>query len=182
MAGSRSQTWVALLRGINLGARNKVSMAGLRELFSDLGTEDVTTYVQSGNVVFRSAGSRAALTEAIEKEIRKRFGLDVTVLLRTKAELARLVAGNPFAKQSDPTKVHVTFLAEAPERGRARELDKQEFEPDEFRVTREAVYLHCPKGYGRSKLSNTFFEKQLGVRATTRNWRTVATLAELAKA
>ncbi len=177
----RSQTWVALLRGVNLGSHNKVSMAALRELFSDLGAEDVATYVQSGNVVFRSARSRAALTKAIEGEIRKRFGLDVTVVLRTKAELAKLVAGNPFEKQSDPTKLHVSFLVQAPERGRTRELEKQEFEPDEFRVTRDAVYLHCPKGYGRSKLSNAFFEKQLGVRATTRNWRTVATLAEMAK-
>jgi uncharacterized protein (DUF1697 family) len=178
---ARKQTWVALLRGINLGSHNKVSMAELRDLFADLGAEDVKTYVQSGNVVFRSARGRAALTKAIEQEIHKRLGLDVTVLLRTKPELTKLVAGNPFAKQSDPTKVHVTFLGKAPARGRIRELEQQEFEPDEFRVTRDAVYLHCPKGYGRSKLSNAFFEKQLGVRGTTRNWRTVATLADMAK-
>jgi uncharacterized protein (DUF1697 family) len=177
---ARKQTWIALLRGVNLGSHNKIGMGDLRELFADIGAEDVQTYVQSGNVVFRSAKTRAALTKAIGSAIRKRFGLDVTVVMRTKAELARLVKGNPFTKQSDPTKVHVTFLAEAPKRGRAGELEKQKFEPDEFRVAREAVYLHCPKGYGRSKLSNAFFEKQLGVRGTTRNWRTVATLADMA--
>jgi uncharacterized protein (DUF1697 family) len=176
-------TWVALLRGVNLGSRNKVLMADLRELFSDLGAVDVATYVQSGNVVFRSSGERDDLPRAIEDEIRSRLGLDVTVVLRSKAELARLVAGNPFADQAtDATKLHVTFLAEPPERDRLGALEKMRFEPDEFRVTPEAVYLHCPNGYGRSKLSNAFFEKQLGVAATTRNWRTVTALAELASA
>jgi uncharacterized protein (DUF1697 family) len=182
-SGARRQTWVALLRGINLGARNKVSMAGLRELFADLGAEDVKTYVQSGNVVFRSPGARSDLTKAIENEIHSRLGLDLTVVVRTNRDLARLVSANPFAKhEPDETKLHVTFLAEPPERGRVAALEKNRFVPDEFRVTRSAVYLHCPQGYGRSKLSNAFFEKQLGVAATTRNWRTVTALAELADA
>jgi uncharacterized protein (DUF1697 family) len=175
------RTWVALLRGVNLGARNKVSMADLRELFRDLGAEDVTTYVQSGNVILRSSVARNDLIQAIEKEIRSRAGLDVTVLLRTKEELARLVAGNPFAEhEPDPTKLHVTFLAASPDRGRVEALAEKRFEPDELRVAQDAVYLHCPNGYGRSKLSNAFFEKHLAVAATTRNWRTVTTLAELA--
>jgi uncharacterized protein (DUF1697 family) len=172
------QTWVALLRGINLGARNKVSMADLRELFRDLGAEEVTTYVQSGNVVFRSSGARDDLVQAIESEIRSRTGIDVAVVLRTKEELARLVAGNPFADEPDPTKLHVTFLAAPPDRTRVETLAEKRFEPDEFRVKQDAVYLHCPNGYGRSKLSNAFFEKHLAVAATTRNWRTVTTLAE----
>jgi uncharacterized protein (DUF1697 family) len=176
--GTRPQTWVALLRGINLGARNKVSMAELRELFSDLGAEGVTTYVQSGNVVFRSPGARDELVRAIENEIRSRTGIDLTVVLRTKEQLARLVAGNPFAQEPDPTKLHVTFLAALPDRTRVEALAEKRFEPDEFRVTQDAVYLHCPNGYGRSKLSNAFFEKHLAVAATTRNWRTVTTLAE----
>ena len=173
--------WIALLRGINLGARNKVAMADLRALFEELGAEDVSTYVQSGNVVFRSTRSRAELGKAIVEGISERLGLDLTVVLLTKAELARLEQGNPFASsEPDPVKLHVTFLAERPQAGRVRELRKLEFEPDEFEVTGTAVYLHCPQGYGRSKLSNAFFEKQLGVAATTRNWRTVKALAELA--
>jgi uncharacterized protein (DUF1697 family) len=179
--GARRQTWVALLRGVNLGARNKVSMARLRELFEELGHDDVATYVQSGNVLFHSATPRDKLITTIQSGIRDQFGLDITVLLRTKSELRAAVTGNTFAnRQRDPTKLHVTFLAETPLRGRVAALRKQRFEPDEFRVVRSVVYLHCPHGYGKSKLSNALFEKELGVAATTRNWRTVTTLAELA--
>jgi uncharacterized protein (DUF1697 family) len=181
--GGRKRAWVALLRGINLGARNKVSMAALKELFADLGAEDVETYVQSGNVLFRSSGARDDLARAVENEIEKRLGLRVTVLLRTDAELAKLVADNPFAEdERDPVKLHVTFLAERPDRARAAALDEEQFAPDRFRVAGDVVYLHTPDGYGRSKLSNAYFEKQLGVRATSRNWRTVTTLAERAGA
>jgi uncharacterized protein (DUF1697 family) len=180
MAGKRRQAWVALLRGINLGARNKVPMAGLRTLMTEIGAEDVKTYVQSGNVVFRSTLARAELVRRIEGEIRARFGVDADVVLCTKAELARIVAGNPFTgEESEPTRLHVTFLARAPDRGRIAELKREEFEPDRFHVTRAAVYLHTPDGYGRTKLSNAYFERKLGVRATTRNWRTVTTLAGL---
>jgi uncharacterized protein (DUF1697 family) len=178
-----AQTWVALLRGINLGARNKVSMADLRALVSGLGAEDVTTYVQSGNVVFRSSDGRTDLSQAIEGELRRLLGLELRVLLRTSAELCELVAGNPFAaREPDPIKLHATFLAEPPDSGRLRSLEEKACGPDEFRVARDTVYLHCPNGYGRSKLSNAFFERRLGVAATTRNWRTVTTLAELAGA
>jgi uncharacterized protein (DUF1697 family) len=177
------KTYVALLRGINLGARNKVSMVDLRALLADLGAEDVATYVQSGNVVFRSANNPGKLTDAIEKQIRRDLGLDVTVLVRTQRQLAKLAAANPFAHDvSDPTKLHVTFLADKPDQARVRKLDPTLFKPDELRVIGQEVYLHCPNGYGRSKLSNAYFEKQLDVRATTRNWRTVTKLAELAGA
>ena len=181
--GTSRKTWVALLRGVNLGARNKVPMAELRDLVAGLGAEDVTTYVQSGNVVFRSSGTRDDLVAAIETEISRRLGLDVTVVLRTGAEIANLVAANPFAEdEPDESKLHVTFLAKPPERARVAALEQKRFDPDDFRVTAAAVYLHCPQGYGRSKLSNAFFEKQLAVSATTRNWRTVTALAERARA
>jgi uncharacterized protein (DUF1697 family) len=177
------KTYVALLRGINLGARNKVSMADLRKLFGGLKAEEVATYVQSGNVVFKSPAEAAGLGNAIENRISRDLGLDVTVLLRTPAELAKILARDPFAKSgSEPTKLHVTFLAEKPDRARVRELDPKHSEPDEFRVVGREIYLHCPDGYGRSKLTNAYFEKQLGIAATTRNWKTVTKLAELASA
>jgi uncharacterized protein (DUF1697 family) len=182
-AGSSPKTYVALLRGINLGAHNKVSMADLRALFASLGAEDVATYVQSGNVVFRSSDAPGKLTDAIEKRIRRDLGLSVTVLLRTQSQLSKVLAGNPFANhESEPTKLHVTFLADKPDRARIRQLDPKGAEPDECRVIGHEIYLHCPSGYGRSKLSNAYFEKQLGVTATTRNWKTVTKLAELASA
>jgi uncharacterized protein (DUF1697 family) len=175
---------VALLRGINLGGRNKIGMADLRELFAALGCEDVSTYVQSGNVVFRSSvASASKLTRAIEERIGSDLGLDVTVLLRTKAQLAEVAGGNPFDERTvDPATLHVTFLAEKPDPARVRALDPARGRPDEFRVVGREVYLHCPNGYGRTKLDNAYFEKQLAVAATTRNWRTVTKLAELASA
>jgi uncharacterized protein (DUF1697 family) len=176
--------YAALLRGVNLGARNKVSMADLRRLFESLGAEDVQTYVQSGNVVFKSRLKDAAkLSAEIEQRIEQELGLEIRVMLRTGDQLAKIVAGNPFAaSQAEGTKLHVTFLADAPKPPRVRTLESVAFAPDEFQVQGREVYLHTPNGYGRSKLSNAYFEKQLEVAATTRNWNTVTKLAELAAA
>jgi uncharacterized protein (DUF1697 family) len=181
---SRLRAYVALLRAVNLGSRNKVSMPDLRSVFVAIGGEGVETYVQSGNVVFRSkVGEPGKLTRAVEKRLRSELGLDVRVLLRTQAELASVVGANPFAAtQSDPTKLHVTFLWDAVDKARGRKVEAKQLEPDEFRILGREVYLHCPEGYGRSKLSNAYFEKELGLAATTRNWRTVTKLAELADA
>jgi uncharacterized protein (DUF1697 family) len=175
---AKPKTYVALLRGINLGARNRVAMKDLRALIEELGGENVRTYLQSGNVVF---GGRALSEEAIAKGSRESLGVDVTVLVRTKAELEKIVRGNPFAK-ADPSTLHVTFLDGAPDKARVKKLGEQTFDPDAFDVTGREVYLRCPNGYGRSKLSNAFLEKQLGVAGTTRNWKTVTALAELASA
>ena len=176
--------YVSLLRGVNLGARNKVPMADLRTLFESLGAEDVQTYVQSGNVVFKSRQRDAAkLSAEIERRIGRELALDIKVMLRTSAQLAKIVASNPFAaSQGEGTRLHVTFLADAPTRARLRTLESTAFAPDEFQVQGREVYLHTPNGYGRSKLSNAYFEKQLDVAATTRNWNTVTKLAELAAA
>jgi uncharacterized protein (DUF1697 family) len=173
--------YAALLRAINLGSRNKISMPDLRRLFEDgLGAQDVATHVQSGNVVFRVPERSAAKVEAaIEKRIADGLGLDITVLVRTAPELGKVVAASPFGEQADPTKVHVTFLVDVPAPERVKDIDPSKFAPDEFAVIGREVHLHCPDGYGRSKLSNAFFEKKLAQRGTTRNWRTVTTLAEM---
>ena len=172
------RTYVALLRGINVGGRTKIAMADLRKLFADLGAEDVTTYVQSGNVVFRSGAAATALARSIEERIAGELGLRVTVVIRTAAELAKVVAGSPFA--AEPTQLHVVFLAEKPPAARVRALDATRGAPDEFRVVGREVYLHYPSGSGRSKITNAWFEKELGVAGTARNWRTVTALAGLA--
>ena len=175
------KTYVALLRGINLGSQKRVAMADLRGLFEDLGAKDVATYVQSGNVVFKSADGAKKLTEAIERRIRRDLGLGVSVVVLTKAQLTKVLDGNPFAKaKKAQATLHVTFLAEAPPRAKVGKLDPKHGRPDEFRVVGRQVYLHCPNGYGRSKLTNAHFEKQLGVAATTRSWKTVTKLGELA--
>jgi uncharacterized protein (DUF1697 family) len=180
-AGGSQKTYVALVRGINLGRHNKVSMPDLRAVVVRLGGEDAATYLRSGNVIFKSADGPGKLTEAIEKRIRRDLGLSISVLLRTRPQLAKVVAGNPFASDGKgSTKLHVTFLAEKPDRAHVRKLDPERAEPDEFRVVGQEIYVQCPNGYGRSKLTNAYFEKELGVAATTRNWRTVTKLAELA--
>jgi uncharacterized protein (DUF1697 family) len=174
------KTYVALLRGINLGAHNMVPMADLRALFDDLGAEDVETYVQSGNVVFKIADGAEKLTPAIERKIRRDLGLSVTVLVLTRPQLTKVLAGNPFAKaKKEPAKLHVTFLADNPAGAKVGRLDPERGKPDEYRLVGEQIYLHCPNGYGRTKLTNAYFEKQLGVAATTRNWKTVTKLGEL---
>jgi uncharacterized protein (DUF1697 family) len=168
------QNYVALLRGINLGARNKIAMPELTRLFVDLGYADVTTYIQSGNVVFKAD---KALPADIEQSIADKLGLDVAVLLRTKDELAALAAANPFlGRNTDLTKLHATFLAGAA----GGELSVPTGETAECALGDQVVYLYCPDGYGRTRLNNAFIERRLGVVATTRNWRTVTKLCELA--
>ena len=175
--------YVALLRAVNVSGRNRLSMDDLRAVFEALGGQDVRTYVQSGNVVFGSAERKPAeLIAEAEARLGRQHGVDTRVLLRTSAELAGVAAGNPFLEVGNgPATLHVTFLATAPDETRVRQLARREPGPDTFRLAGREVFLHCPNGYGRTKLTNAFFEKQLDVAATTRNWRTVTTLAELVK-
>jgi uncharacterized protein (DUF1697 family) len=168
-----------MLRGINLGSRKRISMADLRRLFDSLGAHDVQTYVVSGNVVFDyQPGSRADLARKIRDRIQADLGHDVAILLRTAAEMAEVAASRPFGSRDD-AHLYVTFLAEKPDASRVEALDAAAFAPDEFEIHGNEAYLHFPNGYGRSKLSNEWFERKLGVAATTRNWRTVTALAQL---
>ena len=167
-------TYVALLRGINVSGRNKIAMSDLRTAFEALGHADVRTYIQSGNVVFAAtANATAGLEPAIEKGIATAFGLDVAVLVRTRAELATVLKRNPFGAEA-----YVTFLDVAPSRARVAELDPAQYAPDEFAVHGREVFVRCPNGYGRTKINNSFFERKLAAKATTRNWKTVTTLYE----
>jgi uncharacterized protein (DUF1697 family) len=172
--------YVALLRSVNVGGR-RVNMKQLAALFTGLGYEDVVTYIQSGNVVF-STGSRSANTveRAIEARIRRELDVEVSTLIRTKAELDRILRTNPFVgTKADPSRLHVTFLAARPAAALVRMADEFDAGSDEFRVVGREVYVHCPNGYGTTKINNTFFEKKLQTVATTRNWSTVNRLAEL---
>jgi uncharacterized protein (DUF1697 family) len=180
---SRRTTYAALLRAVNLGAHNKISMSALRAVFDELGCEDVATYVQSGNVVFTSRRGVSSLRGAIEGALEREFGIRPAVLLRTEPELRKLVRANPYVDRvDDPRRLHVIFLDSAPDRGRVRALDGAQFAPDELQVVGRDVFAFYPRGYARTKLTNATVEKLLGVTATSRNWRTVTTLAELASA
>jgi uncharacterized protein (DUF1697 family) len=172
------RTYTALLRGVNV-AGNKLAMTDLRALLSDLGGRDVRTYLQSGNAVFGSATEPARLARTIEEGLAA-LGVSTRVLLRTGEQLAAVLAGNPYLQQqSDPVKLHVTFLADEPAADRVPRLRVPAGETATFVLAGTEVYLHCPDGYGRTKLTNSFVESKLGTVATTRNWRTVSALAEL---
>jgi uncharacterized protein (DUF1697 family) len=177
--------YVALLRAVNVGG-NSVSMNNVREVFSSLGYADVETYLQSGNVVFAATGASSesktnSLTKKIEEGLRKDLGKDITVLVRSGAELSAVLGKHPFAPRTeDGTKLHVTFLADRPSKDKAEAFSSGKVDSDEFELDGREVYLYCPNGYGRSKLVNSFFEKRLGVESTTRNWKTVGKLAEMA--
>jgi uncharacterized protein (DUF1697 family) len=175
---------VALLRGINVGRNKRIAMSDLRELVQGLGYHDAITHLQSGNIVFtgtRKPSERVAAD--LSGAIRAELGLDVTVVVRSRDELAAVVAGNPMPEHTgDPKKFHVTFLAAEPERGRLDGIDPATYLPDEFRVVGREVYLWFPEGVLASRLGNDFWEKRIGLAATTRNWRTVTRLLELASA
>jgi uncharacterized protein (DUF1697 family) len=176
-------TFVALLRGINVGGKTMISMPNLRAMLASMGFENIATYVQSGNVVLDSSDRDAeAVSDAIEKRIAESFGLSISVLMRTPAELTEIASSNPFlGRETDPLKLHIVFLSDKPPAAAVKELDPKRSPPDEFSVLGREIYLHLPNGAGRSKLTIDYFEKRLGVRATARNWRTLNKLIELSE-
>ena len=176
---SAMTTYVALLRGINLGPHKRIAMGELRKALESLGYADVETYLQSGNAIFTARKGAAAVGHEIETEVRSRFGHEVKVLVRTPEELAVVVDGNPFPEAtSEPTKVHVAFLSAAPAPHRMAALDMANHEPDELCVGDGVIYLRYPDGAGRTKLTNDLLERRLGVTATSRNWNTVTALLD----
>jgi uncharacterized protein (DUF1697 family) len=176
-------THIALLRGINVGG-NTLRMERLRALFTELGFADARTYLQSGNVLFTAPRAPADLAAVIEARVAHETRLPVSVLVRTAAQVQRIVAANPFLKEPgiDAAKLHVTFLAERPRKPGLAALGGVKCGDDRWQAAGTEVYLHCPDGYGRSKLNNTAIERLLETRATTRNWKTVTALHEMARA
>jgi uncharacterized protein (DUF1697 family) len=173
-------TFISMLRGINVGGQKKVRMAELKSLYETLGLENVQTYVQSGNVVFDSTEKDGVkLQNAIEVQIEATYGFNVPVLIRTGDDFRRVIESHPFAGE-EPVRVLVTFLYEQPEGSKWDELRTYKDKVDQFTLGEQEIFLFCPGGYGKTKLSNTFFEKKLGVDATTRNWKTINTLYEMA--
>jgi uncharacterized protein (DUF1697 family) len=175
-------TFIALLRAVNVGGKNPVSMTKLRSVLESSGYTDVTTYIQSGNIVFDGKErTAAAVLPKIEAAIALEFGLTIDVVMRTAKELTAAIEANPFLRRaSDRTKLHVAFLNQAPDRARLETLDAARFAPDEFAVGAREVYLHCPDGLGRSKLAAALGTKLGPGPATVRNWNTVTKLAALA--
>jgi uncharacterized protein (DUF1697 family) len=176
--------YVALLRAVNVGGRNSVSMPKLREALAGHGLDDVATVLQSGNVLFTSSRSEAAVTKLVRAVIADTFGIEGAVLVRSAAEMGVVAKKNPFVKRGDdrdPKTLHVAFLEKTPTKAAVAKVDPDRSPPDAFEVRGREIYLSYPGGSGRTKLNLAYLERVLGVEGTARNWRTVQRLAELLK-
>jgi len=177
-----AEAYVALLRAVNVGGKNRLPMAELRAALSACGLERVSTVLQSGNVLFRSAESERVLAEQVGDAIEEAFGLRVDIVIRSAAELASVAGRNPFLAaddERDPATLHVAFLSERPAAAAVARLDPDRSPADAFAVRGREVYLSYPNGSGRSRLTLDYLERQLGSMGTARNWRTVQRLVEL---
>ncbi|MGH7474914.1 MAG: DUF1697 domain-containing protein [Longimicrobiales bacterium] len=176
-----NEAHVALLRGINLAGRNRVAMSELVAIFRAAGCSAVRTYIQSGNVVFRPAAADVRhLPALITTALSERLGLDVPVVMRTLTELEQVAGNNPFrAGGADAKSWHVAFLRDHPEKAGLAALAPDRSPPDEFLVRGREIYLRCPNGIGRSKLTTQYFDSRLGTVSTVRNWNTVLALVGL---
>jgi len=172
---------IALLRAINLGSRRRVAMGDLRDLLASLGYDDVRTLLQSGNVVLTSTRSGTPLERQLEEELSTRFGIDIPVLVRTRAELADVIARNPLADLADdPKRYEVTFLSAKPDAPRVRELADLDVAPEQFVISGREIYAWHPDGLQRSQLAAALSAGKLGVIGTSRNWSTITKLLALA--
>ncbi len=175
-------THLALLRGINVGGKNKLPMKDLVGMFVEAGCRDVRTYIQSGNVVFSAdPDAITPLSGIISGHIADRFGYRVPVIMRTITQLADVLHHNPFLEQgsAEDATLHVMFLADSPAPDRIEGLDPDRSPPDAFIVRGQEIYLRFPSGMATTKLSNAYFDTKLATISTARNWRTVNKLFEL---
>ncbi len=176
--------FISLLQGINVGGQKKIAMEALREHYRSVGAVNVQTYVQSGNVMFTTDEENPAkLTKKIEARILEACGFSVKVFLRTSADFRRILADNPFLKdrKENPGKLHVTFLYQPVDQATWSKVTAPPGIVDELIPSETEVYLFCPDGYGKTKLSNSFFERKIKVPVTTRNWNTVEALYRMAQ-
>jgi uncharacterized protein (DUF1697 family) len=174
---------IALVRGINVGKNNRVPMATLRSLLGDLGYPDVRTHLNSGNAVFTVPGRQQPATVAnrIEAALLDETGLTLRVVVRSRKELADVVARNPFAAEApDPARFLVAFLAEPAPKARLRDIDAEALAPERFHLARRELYLWLPGGLQNSPMMKVLSDQKLGVATTARNWNTVTKLLELA--
>jgi len=175
--------YISLLRGINVSGQKKIIMKDLKALYENIGFTNVVTYIQSGNVIFDSDGSYDDVIVKIQSAITKQYGFDVPVQVREVKHFESIIKACPFSELdlvAEGTRVMVTFLADVPSDVYIDKLMEYVKEPERLVVLgRREVYLHCPNGYGKTKLNNCFLENKLQVKATTRNWKSVLKLWEL---
>jgi uncharacterized protein (DUF1697 family) len=173
-----------MVRGINVGSK-RIKMADLKDIYISMGFKPVKTYIQSGNVIFKSnMDDPEDLAEIIAQKIFETFNYHVEVVIRTMEELKTVIRSCPFGDREEEY-FHVTFLSAIPDEDMVHSIDMENIKgiksTEELVLVSREIYLYLPEGYGRTKLNNNFFEKKLGVNATTRNWKTVNKLLEIAE-
>jgi len=176
-------TYIALLRAVNVLGNNAIKMERLRGICADAGFDNVRTFIASGNAIFETAHTPTRWLDDLEAAISEEVGAEISVVVRTPAQLRAVVAANPFAAERglNPKHFHVTFLGAHPAKRHLPVLAAIDGRGDRYHHLGRELYLHCPNGYARSKLNNNALEKALDVRATTRNWNTVNRLYELSR-
>ena len=175
----KDETYIILLRGVTPSGKNKVPMAPLRAALTKEGLKDVQTYIQSGNVIAASGLTPVALERLVREVIRKSFGGDIAVMVKTAQQFARVLKRNPFAA-ADGARLYFSLLATAPDKKLLRELLSTDFSPDQVEYVNNTIYTLYATKHSDSKFNNNFFERKLKVVATTRNLNTMLKLAALA--
>ena len=168
--------YIALLRGINVGGKNKIKMFELKNMFESLNYKNVRTYIQSGNVIFdNEITDTIKLANSIENKINEMFGLLVKIIIRTDEEFRNIVKNNPFVNEPNMEldKLHVIFMLDKLETDAELLLSIKKEENEKYLINSREIYLYCPNGYGKTKLNNAMFEKKLNTVSTTRNWKTI---------
>jgi len=174
------EKYISLLRGINVSGKNSIKMVDLQKRYEALGFENVVTYIQSGNVVFESKEKESQiLTTKIKESIAQNFGFNVPVLIREKHGMQNIIKNNPFENR-DTSKIYVTLFSEPVPEFIEEEILKVKDDAEEYFISDSEIFLFCGNGYGRTKLSNNFLEKKSKITATTRNWKTLNKLLEIA--
>lgn len=176
-------TFIVLLRGINVGGRNKIPMPELRPLCADLGWENVQSYIQSGNLVLKASATAASLEAELERAIKRRFGLSIPVIVRAGADWPSYVNGNPYpeASQNEPNLVMLALSKAPPKTDAVEGLRERALIGERIVQVGDGLWIHYAGGVGRSKLSPTLLDRLVGSPVTARNWRTVLKLDELAR-
>ncbi len=178
------KTYIAILRGINVGGHRVIKMDALKVLMFEIGLENVQTYIQSGNIVFQKKdASTHDLEKSISAAILDKFSFEVPVIVLEHQELSNIIAQNPFVNTNgiEESFLHLTFLSAKPNEGFYEQIKELKFGEDSFLLKETTLHIYCPNGYGNTKLNNSFFESKLKVNATTRNWKTSKKLLDMAE-
>ena len=173
--------YISLLRGINVSGKKKIKMAELKEHYESLGFEEVQTYIQSGNVVFKSNESDFDnLAHSIHEKIKEVYDFEVPISIRKATDIEKIIKTNPFLEKAEDTKMlYIGFMSAIPNAESVAKTKEITFKDDKFEVIGNTLFLYLPSGAGKTKFTNNFFEKKFKVSITTRNWRTTLKLGEM---